>query len=110
MTIVGMSRRIGSSHHATYLDPQSACRVPEVPTLQTTYHFVRRAPAMSLALQLLLVATAAAGPASDTLLPKSTKGYVSVAHAKEFDDRWNKTRTLREHPERTSICPTVRLG
>jgi hypothetical protein len=60
--------------------------------LQTTHHFIRRAPAISLALQFLLVASAAAGPASDTLLPKSTKGYVSVAHAKEFDDRWNKTQ------------------
>jgi hypothetical protein len=72
--------------------PQSACRVPEVPTLPTTNHFVRRAPAISLALQLLIVGAAAAGPASDTLLPKTTKGYVSVARAKEFDDRWNKTQ------------------
>jgi hypothetical protein len=60
--------------------------------LPTTLNFVRRAPAFSIALQLLLVATAAAGPPSDTLLPKSTKGYVSVARAQQFDDRWNKTQ------------------
>jgi hypothetical protein len=60
--------------------------------LLTTFSFVRRAPAFSITLQLLLVASAAAGPPSDTLLPKSTKGYVSVARAKEFDDRWNKTQ------------------
>src|SRR4051812_46863119 len=56
------------------------------------HHFVRRAPAVSLALSLLLAASAVAGPASDTLLPKSTKGYLSVARSKEFDDRWNKTQ------------------
>jgi hypothetical protein len=60
--------------------------------LPTTFNFVRRAPAFSIALQLLLVASAAAGPPSDTLLPKTTKGYVSVARAKEFDERWNKTQ------------------
>ena len=60
--------------------------------MPTTFSFVRRAPAFSIALQLLLVASATAGPPSDTLLPKSTKGYVSVAHAKEFDDRWDKTQ------------------
>jgi hypothetical protein len=61
--------------------------------LQTTHHsFVRRAPAFSIVLQLLLVASAAAGPPSDTLLPKATKGYISVARAKDFDDRWNKTQ------------------
>src|SRR3954447_24105063 len=62
------------------------------PTLPTTFNFVRRAPAFSIGLQLLLVASAAAGPPSDTLLPKTTKGYVSVARAKEFDERWNKTQ------------------
>ncbi|HEX4413215.1 MAG TPA: hypothetical protein VH107_06270 [Lacipirellulaceae bacterium] len=33
-----------------------------------------------------------AAPPSDTLLPKTTKGYLSVAHPKEFQDRWNKTQ------------------
>jgi hypothetical protein len=60
--------------------------------LPTTFSFIRRAPAFSIALQLLFVASAAAGPPSDTLLPKSTKGYLSVAHPKEFDDRWKKTQ------------------
>lgn len=60
--------------------------------MPTTFNFVRRVPAFSIALQLLLVASAAAGPPSDTLLPKTTKGYVSVARAKEFDERWNKTQ------------------
>ncbi len=60
--------------------------------MQTTLNFVRRAPAFSIALQLLLASTAVAGPASDTLLPKSVKGYVSVAHPKDFEDRWNKTQ------------------
>lgn len=35
---------------------------------------------------------ALAGPSSDTLLPKSTKGYVSVARAAEFQERWDKTQ------------------
>ena len=60
--------------------------------MPTTFNFVRRAPAFSIALQLLLAASATAGPPSDTLLPKTTKGYVSVARAKEFDERWNKTQ------------------
>src|SRR5882757_1615859 len=78
-------------------EPRPPIRVsrPGGPTLPTTLNFVRRAPAFSIALQLLLVATAAAGPPSDTLLPKSTKGYVSVARAKEFDDRWNKTQLVQ---------------
>src|SRR5438045_3302178 len=89
---VGPSRRIGASHHATSLDPPIRVSRPRGLTLPTTLNFVRRAPAFSIALQLLLVALAAAGPPSDTLLPKSTKGYVSVARAHEFDDRWNKTQ------------------
>lgn len=60
--------------------------------MPTTFSFARRAPAFSIALQLLLVASATAAPPSDTLLPQSTKGYVSVAHPKEFDERWNKTQ------------------
>ncbi len=60
--------------------------------MPTTFSFVRRAPALSIVLQLLLVASATAGPPSDTLLPSSTKGYISVAHPKEFDERWNKTQ------------------
>src|SRR5437870_12700600 len=89
---VGPSRRIGASHHATNLDPPIRESRPGGPTLPTTLNFVRRAPAFSIALQLLLVASATAGPASDTLLPKTTKGYVSVARAKEFDERWSKTQ------------------
>src|SRR5438132_3212817 len=71
-------------------EPRPPIRVsrPGGPTLPTTINFLRRAPALSIALQLLLVASAAASPPSDTLLPKSTKGYLSVAHPKEFDDRW----------------------
>jgi hypothetical protein len=45
-----------------------------------------------LPLLLLAAAPAWAAPASDTLLPKSTKGYLSVAHPKDFEDRWNKTQ------------------
>jgi hypothetical protein len=33
-----------------------------------------------------------AGPASDTLLPKTTKGYLSIAHPKQFDERFDKTQ------------------
>ncbi len=47
---------------------------------------------LSLPLLLLIAASAWAAPASDTLLPKSTKGYLSVAHPKDFEDRWNKTQ------------------
>ena len=61
----------------------------------TIFSFARRAAAFSIALQILMVASAAAVPPSDTLLPKSTKGYISVARAKEFDDRWNKTQIGR---------------
>jgi hypothetical protein len=35
---------------------------------------------------------AAARPSSDVLLPRTVKGYVSVANAPQFDDRWNKTQ------------------
>jgi hypothetical protein len=47
-----------------------------------------------LALLLLGVVSgfAVAAPSSDTLLPKSTKGYVSVARAAEFQERWDKTQ------------------
>jgi hypothetical protein len=38
------------------------------------------------------VTQAWAGPPSDTLVPKTTKGYLSVAHPKDFQDRWNKTQ------------------
>jgi hypothetical protein len=46
----------------------------------------------TICLALLSTTLAPAAPPSDTLLPRSTKGYVSVAHPKEFDDRWNKTQ------------------
>jgi hypothetical protein len=35
---------------------------------------------------------ALAAPSSDTILPKSTKGFVSVARAAEFQERWDKTQ------------------
>lgn len=60
--------------------------------MPTILRFARRAPAASFVLLVSLAASAAAVPPSDTLLPKSTKGYVSVAHPKDFDDRWKKTQ------------------
>lgn len=36
--------------------------------------------------------TVIAAPSSDLLLPKSTKGYVMVVKAAEFQDRWDKTQ------------------
>jgi hypothetical protein len=41
---------------------------------------------------LLAAAIGHAVPPSDTLLPRSTKGYISIARPKEFEDRWNKTQ------------------
>ncbi len=46
----------------------------------------------TICLTLLTATLASAAPSSDTLLPRATKGYVSVAHPKEFNDRWNKTQ------------------
>lgn len=46
----------------------------------------------SLTCLLLFAVSAVAGPPSDTLLPNTTKGYVSVAHPGEFKDRWLKTQ------------------
>jgi hypothetical protein len=43
-------------------------------------------------LVFLLAAPALAGPPSDILLPRSTKGYASVARPAEFDQRWHKTQ------------------
>jgi hypothetical protein len=60
--------------------------------LPTTFSFARRAPAASFVLLVSLAATAVAVQPSDTLLPKSTKGFISVAHPKNFDDRWKKTQ------------------
>lgn len=59
--------------------------------MPTNFRFVRRASAISFVL-LLASSAAAAVPPSDTLLPKTTKGYVSIARPKEFDERWNKTQ------------------
>lgn len=39
-----------------------------------------------------VTAPAWAAPASDTILPNTTKGYVSVAQAKPFEDRWDQTQ------------------
>ena len=46
----------------------------------------------TIALVIAAEAQAWAGPPSDTLVPKTTKGYLSVAHPKDFQDRWNKTQ------------------
>ncbi len=46
----------------------------------------------AVSLLVLSAATVWAGPPSDTLLPKTTKGYFSVAHPKQFDERWDKTQ------------------
>ena len=60
--------------------------------------FVRsksRKSAVLLAAGLLactVAKTQAAGPASDTLLPATTKGYVSVARATEMKARWKQTQ------------------
>ncbi|MEX0611081.1 MAG: hypothetical protein WD738_16670 [Pirellulales bacterium] len=43
-------------------------------------------------LVLLLAGPAVAGPPSDTLLPRATKGYVSVARPDEFEEHWRKTQ------------------
>ena len=40
----------------------------------------------------LLSTQAVAGPPSDMLLPRTTKGYVSVARPAEFEQRWDKTQ------------------
>lgn len=39
-----------------------------------------------------VTAPAWAAPASDTILPNTTKGYVTVAQAKQFEDRWDTTQ------------------
>ena len=55
--------------------------------------FTAQKPAFgSICLTLLAATLASAGPPSDTLLPLTTKGYVSIARPKEFDERWNKTQ------------------
>jgi hypothetical protein len=41
---------------------------------------------------LLVAAPVWAVPASDALLPKTTKGYISVAKAKEFQERWDRSQ------------------
>jgi hypothetical protein len=45
-----------------------------------------------LLLVALFSAPAAAVPPSDTLLPQSTKGFVSIAKPTEFRERWEKTQ------------------
>jgi hypothetical protein len=59
--------------------------------LPTTFRSARLGSSVSIFLLLASVATAAVPP-SDTLLPRTTKGYLSIARPKEFDDRWNKTQ------------------
>jgi hypothetical protein len=46
----------------------------------------------ALPLVLSFSPSALAAPASDTLLPNTTKGYVSVAKPTEFRERWEKTQ------------------
>jgi hypothetical protein len=53
--------------------------------------FSRKA-ATSVSFIILLAAPALAVPPSDTLVPNSAKGYVSVAHPGEFKERWLKTQ------------------
>jgi hypothetical protein len=48
--------------------------------------------ARTASLILLLAGPLFAGPPSDTLLPASTKGYVSVPRPGEFKERWLKTQ------------------
>ena len=43
-------------------------------------------------LVLLLASATQAGPPSDVLLPRTTKGYVSVAQPVQFEERWNETQ------------------
>jgi hypothetical protein len=43
-------------------------------------------------LLVVIVSPALAGPPSDTLLPNTTKGYVSVPHPKQFQERWETTQ------------------
>jgi hypothetical protein len=59
--------------------------------LPTTFRPERFGSSVSIILLLASVAMAAVPP-SDTLLPRTTKGYLSIARPKEFDDRWNKTQ------------------
>ena len=46
----------------------------------------------AISLFVLTAAPAWAGPASDLLLPNTTKGYVSVADSKQFNERWDQTQ------------------
>ena len=39
-----------------------------------------------------MVASAFAGPPSETFLPNTTKGYVTVANPKSFNEQWDKTQ------------------
>lgn len=59
--------------------------------MQTTRNF-RRPVCLSWLFVCVSASAWAAAPASDALLPRTVKGYVSVAHAKEFDERWDKTQ------------------
>jgi hypothetical protein len=58
--------------------------------LQTAHRFAR--VVVSFSVTLFAATFALAVPPSDTLLPRTTKGYVSIAHPKEFEERWNKTQ------------------
>src|SRR3954464_4670379 len=74
---------LGFVHRAACLDPPIRMSRPGGPTLPTISCLACRASTISLV--LLMASTAAAAvPPSDTLLPRSTKGYISVARPKEF--------------------------
>lgn len=48
--------------------------------------------AEAICFALLIASAVVAGPPSDVLLPRSTKGYVSVAQPAQFEDRWDRTQ------------------
>ena len=61
-------------------------------TLQTAISPFAAVFALLLAARAWLPPRPLAGPPSDTLLPNTTKGYVSVAQPTEFEERWDKTQ------------------
>lgn len=58
--------------------------------MQSHLSLCRRLWAYSLL--VVMVSPAYAGPPSDSLLPNSAKGYVSVAQPRQFQERWEKTQ------------------
>lgn len=89
MTNVGKSYRLGMALRDVPPTPVSPLASGD-PTLQAAKTVCRNICASSLL--VLVTATAWAGPPSDTLLPKTTKGYVSIANPEQFNKRWDKTQ------------------